>query len=889
MQYLKSPCAGLSHEPSANAPTPQSLYAVLVEKEQEIMRLRGEAAAREQFVHTLRARLNTREHELRAQLLALQSGGAWRLVQKLRHWRRTVAPAGTHRDRLLRILKRALQVWRREGVPALFKKTARKSFAKSKGLMKLSLRSLSSRGGVKFQPPAGHADRVDVSAFKMDSRPPPTGVRTAPAAARPRADSPTNTRPEPLFCPVLTAPDSTVFREILAFSPRRFAPLEKPIDVIVPVYKGLNETLRCILSVLTAEPACAHELIVINDASPDSTLIFCLRKIAGRGLITLLDNPANLGFVKTANRGLCLHPDRDVVLINSDTEVSGDWLQRLRRAAYSAANVGTVTPLSNNATICSYPAFCEDNAIPDDVNPVLLDQLCAGCNEGSYVEVPTGVGFCLYFRRDCLDATNLLDEEHFGKGYGEENDFCMRAMERGWRHLLTLDTFVYHRGGTSFGTDKEPAINRAMKVMESIHPDYSTLVGGHLRANPALPFRRRLDLARLAGPRPSLLYITHNRGGGTERHVLDLANRLEREGSRAIVLRPLDASRVRLERPAVKATPNLVFAIPEEYWTLREALRELGVGHIHVHHSIDLPGDVFRLIGDLNLPYDWTIHDYYSICPRINLIDETGVYCGEPGAVKCQVCLEQNGAYGGEPVDILRWREEYGAWLAGARKVFVPHRDVAVRLTRYFPTVEFTERRHFETYITARPVAAPLAAGETLRIAVIGSIGPHKGLDIVMRCARDGLARNLPLAFHIVGHTACDDAVRALKNVAVTGAYKEEDIFDILGSLHCHCAFFPSVWPETYTYTLSIAFLGGLFPIAFDLGAPAARIREHGFGHLIPLTRDAVAINDELLALSGQLAGAGREERWTPVSYKTIMTDYYGLTGNDGGQRRNVA
>jgi GT2 family glycosyltransferase/glycosyltransferase involved in cell wall biosynthesis len=867
---------------------------VLVEKEQEIMRLHGAAAAREQYLNALRARLNTREHELRehelrAQLLALQSGGAWRLVQALRRWRRTIAPAGTQRDRLLRVLKRTIQVWRREGVPALFRKAARKGLAKSKGLLKSSLRSLGSRRSAKFSPPPGHDARAAVSEFKPDTRPASTGVQTAPNGSPAGGDYPPGVRPEPLFCPPLKAPDSTVFSEILAFSPRLCTSPEKPIDVIVPVYKGLNETLRCILGVLAAQPACEYELIVINDASPDSTLIFCLRNIAGRGLITLLDNPANLGFVKTANRGLALHPDRDVILLNSDTEVSGDWLDRLRRAAYSAAKVGTVTPLSNNATICSYPAFCEDNAIPADVNPPLLDQLCAACNEGSYVDVPTGVGFCMYFRRDCLNATNLLDENHFGKGYGEENDFCMRATERGWRHLLTLDTFVYHRGGTSFGTDKNPAIDRAMKVMECIHPDYSTLVAGHLRANPALPFRRRLDLARLAGPRPALLYITHNRGGGTERHVLDLAHRLEREGSRAIILRPLDARRVFLERPTVKATPNLVFAIPEEYWTLREALRELGIGHIHVHHSIDLPGEAFRLIGDLDLPYDWTIHDYYSVCPRINLIDETGVYCGEPGAVKCQVCLEQNGAHGGEKVDILRWREEYGTWLAGARKVFVPHHDVAVRLAGYFPDVEFAERRHFESHITARPVAATLAAGETLRVAVIGSLGPHKGLDIVMRCARDGLARDLPLAFHIVGHTACDDVMRELKNVAITGAYKETDIFDILESLHCHCAFFPSVWPETYAYVLSIAFLGGLFPIAFDLGAPAARIRECGFGHLIPLTRDAVAINNELLALTGRLTEPRRDERWMPVSYRTLLTDYYGLTGGDGDQRRNVA
>ncbi len=138
----------------------------------------------------------------------------------------------------------------------------------------------------------------------------------------------------------------------------------------------------------------------------------------------------------------------------------------------------------------------------------------------------------------------------------------------------------------------------------------------------------------------------------------------------------------------------------------------------------------------------------------------------------------------------------------------------------------------------------------------------------------------------VVGHTACDPVLRELPNVLITGRYKDEDIFDILEPLRCHCAFFPSVWPETYTYTLSIAFLGGLFPVAFDLGAPAARIRECGFGHLLPLSRDGKAINDELMNLSSLLAEAPQDCRWTPTDYPTLLADYYGLVEKSCPQHR---
>jgi GT2 family glycosyltransferase/glycosyltransferase involved in cell wall biosynthesis len=822
-----------------------ALYLSLAAKEQEVMQLRGAALAREQLC-------TAREYRLRGEVAAFRASAAWRLAQALRRYRHTYAPLGSRRDRYLRRLWRMLQIGRREGLRGLLRRGTRKILSRCQSLL-------------------GHPRHpLDELAAGSPSAPPARELVNA------------------LACSPLKAAGREVLLDILAVAPKHSGRCGRPIDVVVPVYKGLDETLRCLRSVLLALPSSRYELIVVNDASPDPILTSCLRDIAERGSITLLENPLNLGFVQTANRGLALHPERDVVLLNSDTEVYGDWLDRLHKAAYSDAKVGTVTPMSNSATICSYPIFCEDNALPEDVTPQRLDELCAEHNAGAYVEVPTGVGFCMYFRRDCLNAVNLFDAEHFGKGYGEENDFCVRAQERGWRHLFTCDTFVYHRGGTSFGASKNPAVERAMKVLDALHPDYHAMVAAHLAANPAHPFRRRLDLARLAGPQPSVLYILHNLGGGTERHVLDLAERLEREGRQAILLRPFDAKRFYLSRPAMPDTPNLTFAVPEERWTLLAALRSLAVEHIHIHHTIDVPAEILRLVQDLELPYDWTIHDYYAICPRINLIDETRLYCGEPDASRCQLCLDSNGSIRGEKVDIHDWRADYAAWLAGARKVFVPHDDVAQRLTRYFPDVDFVVRRHFESLPQARRVAAPLHAGEPLRIAVIGALGVHKGIDILVACARDALARSLPLTFLVVGHTACDPVLREMPNVILTGRYQEEDIFDILEPLRCHCAFFPSVWPETYTYTLSIAFLGGLFPVAFDLGAPAARIRECRFGHLLPLSRDGEAINRELMGLSARLAEVPQECRWTPTDYPTLLKDYYGLI-DESGRSRNVA
>lgn len=175
------------------------------------------------------------------------------------------------------------------------------------------------------------------------------------------------------------------------------------VDVIVPVYGGLQETQECIESAISTLPSWA-ELIVINDASPEPELTDWLRNRAKDKKFKLLENENNLGFVATVNRGMKLHSKRDVLLLNSDVEVANNWLERIYDAAYSRERVGSVTPFSNNATICSFPNFCEDNEIFAGMDVQALDdEFETYGKENNLVEIPTGVGFCMYIRRDCLN------------------------------------------------------------------------------------------------------------------------------------------------------------------------------------------------------------------------------------------------------------------------------------------------------------------------------------------------------------------------------------------------------------------------------------------------------------------------------------------------------
>lgn len=268
------------------------------------------------------------------------------------------------------------------------------------------------------------------------------------------------------------------------------------VDIIVPVYGGLHETRQCLDSVLSNPQKTPFELVVIDDASPERDLKAYLEHLAEAGSITLLRNKNNIGFAGTVNRGIALHPDRDVVLLNSDTEVANDWLDRIRRCALSDPKIGTVTPFSNNATICSYPVFCQENSLPQGWDVRSLDRLFSGTNSGAIIDIPTAVGFCMYIKRPCLDQLGLFDEKSFGLGYGEENDFCMKATKVGWRHVLCGDTFVYHAGGVSFSESKEHLQKQGTETLIKLHPDYLDCIRKHIAEDPARHLRLAVDSAR---------------------------------------------------------------------------------------------------------------------------------------------------------------------------------------------------------------------------------------------------------------------------------------------------------------------------------------------------------------------------------------------------------
>jgi len=604
------------------------------------------------------------------------------------------------------------------------------------------------------------------------------------------------------------------------------------VAVVIPVYRGLDETRRCLRTVLDHTDGLPCEIIVVDDCSPEPALTDYLRELAADGSITLLRNESNRGFVASVNRGMAAAGDRDVVLLNSDTEVPAGWLTRLAGHAYAAPRIGTVTPFSNNATICSWPSV-QGGPLPPRRTVAEMDEAFHAANRGRQVDLPTAVGFCMYIRRDCLDAVGGFDEATFGRGYGEENDFCLRATAVGWRHVLACDTFVFHAGETSFGKDS-PERARAWGLLTARYPDYAATVARHVEADPAAASRFTATAALFRhATEPTILIVAHALGGGTDRHIGEL---IEAVGPEANFLRlePRPGG-FALSVPGITRHPEATFAA-DQLDGLAAFLRSFGVDRIHVHHWLGYESGLRPLLDRLGLPFDVTIHDYFSICPQINLLPTpTSRHCGEPDAATCNACITGRPQHGA--TDITDWRTRHAWLLNEAERVICPSRDAADRIARYAPHARVLAVPHAAVTDSAWRIAA--AAPETaqpLRIGVLGVIAQHKGLDALAAAVE--AADPGQFEFVVIGH--CDPRLpRHLRHrVRETGKYDEADLPHLINSAGLHAIWFPATWPETYSYTLSAAIDAGLPIVAPALGAFPERLVDRPLTWLVAPSRD---------------------------------------------------
>jgi len=633
------------------------------------------------------------------------------------------------------------------------------------------------------------------------------------------------------------------------------------LTIIVPVYSGIEATRDCLTSILQHRNPATDHLVVINDAAPDPVMAPMLAQLSGVRNVFLLTNESNLGFVRTVNRGLRFAAGSDVLLLNADTVLFAGGLDELCRVAHAAAEIGTVTAISNNATIFSYPHPLRAGAALADAGWTELAAIALAENAGIAIDVPTGHGFCMLIKAEVVRRVGLLDEQ-FGRGYGEENDFCARAADLGYRHVAAAGVLVEHRESVSFGDEKAGLMARNLPRLNAMYPEYTAVIMEFERQDGLREARWALDRARLAkasaaGKKFALL-VTNALTGGTARAIDDIdAAAGAGNAATRLTLRCRDDGFIELtaEDPALHAT----FA-PHEITALFDVIGGAAPGHVVIHQLLGFSAAFIERLTEwvAGLHSVLFVHDYYPLCPRVTMIDAIGRFCDVADSDTCGRCVAMAGAHEASRLTALTpavHRAMFGDLLRAIRHVIAPSASAATYFSRAFPDLAIETVPHPEP--ASGIAAAARAADHDGEIILLGAIGPHKGSVRLLEIAQRARLTHPDISFRVIGFTDLDRQLTAIGNVTITGRYQPEDLPRLVAQARGRLALFLHAWPETYSYTLSEAAKYGFIPLVPDIGAPAARIRAASYGAVFPFPFNA----EQILGLIDEI----RANRIQPV------------------------
>ena len=633
------------------------------------------------------------------------------------------------------------------------------------------------------------------------------------------------------------------------------------IDVIVPVRGAGPAFRRCADSLVRHVAPGRHRIVIVLDGPGDAAAhaaIDALRR--GRLEPLVLENPAPLGFPASVNRGMATS-DRDVVLLNSDTQVTAGWLDKLAAAAASGADVATVTPFSNNATIASLPVFLAENTIPDGYDVDTFAALVEARSARSYPSLPTGVGVCLYLRRAVLTAIGPFSED-YGLGYGEEVDFCLRASAAGYRHLLDDATFIFHEGHRSFGGTRASRIRRAERRVRSRFPHYDSLIHGFITADPLAPARARV-VGALRPPRPAwttapdrpprrIVHVVHGwppwAHGGTEHYAAWLAGAQASRDEVVVYTRVTDPDRglgdaaehvdrdglrVRLvvnnftQRDPLCRNGLHCGAIARDFGRLLDQVRP---DLVHVHH---LAGHCASLLGVARrrgVPIVYQAQDWWPACARVNLIDRDGALCPGPQPMRCARCLPQTSLppapLTSAALHIAR-RRWIGRQLGHLDAVIMGSRFIADSYARW-RILPASTPVHVLPYGVPELPRQPRAAGplgRPVRFGVVGALLPHKGVHVcvdafaALAATADGDAELHVWGFSDdVGYrTALEARAATVPRVHLHGTFDQEHRLEVLRGLDVLIV--PSIGWESFGLAAREAWQQGVPVIASRRGA----------------------------------------------------------------------
>ncbi len=614
------------------------------------------------------------------------------------------------------------------------------------------------------------------------------------------------------------------------------------VDIIIPIYNAYEELCEC-LNTLFENTDFPFNLVLINDCSTDERIIPLLEKYKDRENVKIYNNETNLGFVKTVNFGIS-HTDNNVVLLNSDTKLTPNWLRKLVIAGCSHNNTATVTPFSNAAGAFSVPEMGKNDDIPEGLSLEEMNILVERNSTLDYVQVPTGNGFCMYVARAAINSIGMFDYEAFSRGYGEENDFCMRSKNAGFCNLICDDTYIYHKRSASFKKEKSKLIEHNRKILDERYPEYSEeisifkhdvrLISNRFRIEDAIKNNDGLNYKA-----KRILYVLHEGTGGTVKTNEDLMSFISSQNYETFMLTS-DTSEFKLYQMA-DGILHLIYKWKlTEKWDINnffcdqykniyfDVIRNFHIQLVHIRHLFKHSFDIVYVAEKLGVPVVFSLHDFYFICPTIQLINSGGKYCaGECRECdkKCRISTQFIKIEGNFSEWVQKkWRNAVTEMFGKCRLLITTSNYSKNLFIKIYPETadKFKIIEHGRNFDYVRAFLGERPKKDKIRILLAGNINYSKGEDYIYSLIKAD--KNKILEFHSIG--SITESLR--QYVTYHGKYRREEFVDFVREIKPSFVGIFSIWPETYCHVLTEAWSCGIPCIISDIGTLKERGEKYG-------------------------------------------------------------
>jgi len=505
--------------------------------------------------------------------------------------------------------------------------------------------------------------------------------------------------------------------------------------------------------------------------------------------------------------------------------------------------IATTTPFTNAGTIASFPNFIEDNKIFLNLSVGELDSYFKKINPKEiYAEMPTGVGFCMGVNYDLVQKIDFFDEETFYKGYGEENDWCQRAIESGYINIMVPNLFVYHKHGGSFPSEeKKKYIENNLVKLSQKHPNYGRDVDKFIQKNPYKALREILIITIASQQDDGVfLLIDHALGGGAN-HYADNLLSAHQQNSQTTLKLSYDFY-TNLYRVNYQDTHQNILLTIESFKELKSFLTGLKIKEIFINELVTFKNifehiEFIKMIKEENnASLTIPIHDFFSICPSYTLLNKNEKFCNVPNLKQCKMCMKTNSlewkSFFHGNVDINRWRKQWFILLQESDTIICFSNSSKELILKAYPALE---TRHIKVVPHVIEPIAPLVYKREknkkhIMIGILGGINYAKGYGVIRDLVQEIEDKNLSIKITLIGEIS--DSIHS-EHFKITGRYEKKDLPQIILDNKIDIFFIPSIWPETFSYTTQEIISMELPIMVFNLGAPAERVKKYKYGYII--------------------------------------------------------